>query len=370
MDSDLIQSLYPEGFEAQLYSVWTPIRYSVQFSANNGTGEVPETLSDRTIVTGAIAPAIPLSRVGYSVSLWNTSANGSGIDITPNTNILTAVSIDSLFSESTSITLYPKWVENRYSLSFVMDGDGTSPNPINNITIGSTISIPATTFTRTGYTMSCWNSLANGTGMSFSGGDLVVDAGIISGLYGEDSEAQLYSVWTPIRYSVRFDANNGTGNVPETLLNRTIVTGANVPDITLTRIGYSVETWNTSPDGTGTDVNPRANVLTVRSITDLFGQNTSITLYPKWVENRYSISFVMDGNGVSPSPINNITIGSTISIPATTFTKTGYSMTGWNSRADGTGASVDGGSLIIDSDVILSLYPDEFEGLFVFVYFA
>ena len=361
VDSAVIQSLYSDGFEAQLFSIWTPIRYSVQFSANNGTGEVPETLSDRTIVTGAIAPVIPLSRVGYSVSLWNTSANGSGIDITPNTNILTAVSIDSLFSESTSITLYPKWVENRYSLSFVMDGDGTSPNPINNITIGSTISIPATTFTRTGYTMSCWNSLANGMGMSFSGGELVVDAGIISGLYGEDSEAQLYSVWTPIRYSVRFGANNGTGDVPETLSERTIVTGANVPDISLTRVGYSVGLWNTSSDGSGTDISPGTNLMTERYIIDVFGENTIVTLYPKWVENRYSILFVMDGNGVSPNPINNFTIGSTVTIPATTFTKTGYTMTGWNTRSNSTGVMVDGGSLTVDSDLIQSLYPEGFE---------
>ena len=77
--------------------------------------------------------------------------------------------------------------------------------------------------------------------------------------------------------TVSFDANGGTGNMPEIKLKRNRPSA--LPDNAFSKKGYSFSGWNTSPDGTGIDYikvcNPYRN----------------ITLYARWTPEKHALFY-------------------------------------------------------------------------------
>ena len=69
------------------------------------------------------------------------------------------------------------------------------------------ITLPAQTFRRTGYTFRHWESSINGK--------TYPDEAQVTNLSGktQDSRVTLYARWTPITYTVAFDAGNGSGSM-------------------------------------------------------------------------------------------------------------------------------------------------------------
>lgn len=61
----------------------------------------------------------------------------------------------------------------------------------------------ANKFTRDGYYISSWNTKADGTGTKYN----------VGASYGSNSGLYLYAQWSPISYSVSFNANGGTGSM-------------------------------------------------------------------------------------------------------------------------------------------------------------
>ena len=64
------------------------------------------------------------------------------------------------------------------------------------------------------------------------------------------------------------------------------------------------------------------------------------TLYAKWTANKYNITF--KGNGStsgSMKKVSNCKYGNKYTLKANTFKRTGYTFTGWNTKADGSGTS-------------------------------
>jgi uncharacterized repeat protein (TIGR02543 family) len=108
----------------------------------------------------------------------------------------------------------------------------------------TTAALTLNTFTYAGYSFNDWNSEANGSGTSFSNGQLVKFNG----------GATLYAQWTvappPTTATITFSANSGTGYMaPET---DTLNVSAAVTTNTFTRNGYTFSGWNTAANGSGT----------------------------------------------------------------------------------------------------------------------
>ena len=136
--------------------------------------------------------------------------------------------------------------------------------------------------------------------------------------------------WTPIpTYTVTYDANGGTGTTTDT---KTYHTGDPVTIVAngFTRDGYTFASWNTMKDGTGTTYAPQAT-LTIGT--------TNVTLFAQWTQNStppaatYTVTY--DANGGSGTTVDTATYpsGSIAQVKASTFTREGYTFTGWKDAA-------------------------------------
>jgi len=95
------------------------------------------------------------------------------------------------------------------------------------------------------------------------------------------SDVTLYAGWTPNRYTVLFNSNEGTGTMAS--LSCTYDIRAALPADTFTRSGYKFTGWNTKADGSGITYNDKAVIL---NLTDRNGG--TVPLYAQW-KNIYSV---------------------------------------------------------------------------------
>ena len=359
IDLDFLRNHYSlSNNSLTLYPVWEEINYSFVFGSNGGSGQVPNTLSNKTITSGVTIPTISLSKIGYSSSVWNTEENGSGIDLSPGTKTIDGAFITTYFGNNTQIHLYPKWVVINYSFVFGSNGgSGQVPNTLSNKTITSGVTIPTISLSKIGYSSSVWNTEENGSGIDLSPGTKTIDGAFITTYFGNNTQIHLYPKWVVINYSFVFGSNGGSGQVPNTLSNKTITSGVNIPTISLSKIGYSSSVWNTEEDGNGLDLDPGEKILDGIFITSYFGSNSLIHLYPKWIEINYSFVFGSNGgSGQVPNTLSNKTITSGVTIPTISLSKIGYSSSVWNTEENGSGVDLSPGAKTIDDIFITTFF--------------
>lgn len=140
--------------------------------------------------------------------------------------------------------------------------------------------------------------------------------------------------------TITLDPNGGT--LPE----YSLVAGAALPIPTKT--GYTFAGWYEDPEFSG---NPVTDIP-----TDSTGE---LTFYAKWTVNTYTVKF--DSNGGDGSMDDQTFIyGVAQNLTKNTFTRTGYTFTGWNTQADGNGTSyadgVDGSQMPADNGGTVILY--------------
>ena len=95
-----------------------------------------------------------------------------------------------------------------------------------------------------------------------------------------------------------------------------------------TRTGYTFGGWYKNKSLKG-------------QVTELGAEDLgNITLYAKWTLNKYTIAF--DGNGATSGKVNALTkreYGKEYTLSENRYKLTGYTFTGWNTRADGKGTT-------------------------------
>ena len=165
--------------------------------------------------------------------------------------------------------------------------------------------------TRSGYQFAGWAD-QNGTTVP------TADSFTVS-----SSRYLIYANWTPINYSVSYQANGGS-TVDSTFtktLGETFTVGS-----ALTRIGYNFTFWSdgTSSIGAGTTyyiTTPGAVVLTAQ-----------------WSPNTYTIDYDWNGGTGSATNSDTFTVGTTpVTLPLVgDHIKDGYQFNGWSTATDGT----------------------------------
>jgi len=158
---------------------------------------------------------------------------------------------------------------------------------------------------KVGYTFIGWNTAANGSGTSYTGGTffIISSASII-----------LYAQWTlNATYTITYDGNLNTGgSVPVDSNN--YISGAtatvldNVND--LIRTGRTFVGWNTTANGSGTNYAPRST----------FTISANLLLYAKWTSSTtYTVTYVAyvpTGPITGSVPVDKVkyTSGSTVTV--------------------------------------------------------
>ena len=307
--------------EATIYATWledSASTYTIAYDPNGGTGDP----ADQTCTSGVqtLSTTQP-TRTGYTFLGWNTSPSSTGAAYAAGAEI-----------NCQNVTLYAVWSQDSTgSLTVTYDPNGGTGGPTpQTCTAGSTVIVPATSPTRTGYTFNGWNSVADGTGTAYVAGQALLCA-----------DATIYATWledSASTYTIAYDPNGGVGDPAD----QTCVSGVQTLSATVpTRTGYTFLGWNTSPSNTGTTYAPGANI-----------NCQNITLYASWAEdpeNTLTVAYDANGGSGAPSP-QSCTAGSTVVVPQTVPTRPGFTFAGWNSAADGTGSSYIAGQALLCND--------------------
>ena len=150
----------------------------------------------------------------------------------------------------------------------------------------------------------------------------------------------------PPHYTVTYNGNGNTGGTAPTDANSPYAAGATVTVLgagSVTKTGSTFAGWNTAANGSGTSYSP--------GNTFVIAENT--TLYAQWTASAtYTVTYSGNGNtgGAAPSdPSSPYFAGATVTVLGNTgsLTNTGYTFGGWNTAANGSGASYNPGNTFL-----------------------
>ncbi len=282
-----------------LYAKWSINTYTIKYNANGGTGK----MSNTNVKYGSsVTFTNKFTRTGYTFTGWNTKADGTGISYT-NKQV-----IDRWLTTKT-ITLYAQWKKNTYTITYqVGSGTNSKSNPATYTVTTSTITLKSPT--AKGYTFKGWYS------------DSKYKTKVTTIKKGSTGNKTLYAKWSANTYTVKYNANGGTGKMSNTSVkyNKTATLTANK----FTRKGYTFTGWNTKADGTGTSYTNK------QSIKNLTSKNKgTVTLYAQWKKNTYTIKYNLNGGNAVSNPTTYTVTTKTITLKSPK--RTGYTFQGWYS---------------------------------------
>ena len=224
------------------------VEVRVGFDAQGGTVSPPS----QNCTVGAAYGTLPTPRrSGYAFGGWWTGAGGTGVQVTAATAVTAAA----------DHTLYAKWTENQYTVTFDAQGGVVTPGNAS-VAFGlayGTLPVPQ----RSGYAFGGWWTGADGTGAQVTAATKVTVA----------TDHALYAKWTENHYTVTFDAQGDTGTPGTASVAFGLAYGA-LP--TPRRSGYEFGGWWTGAGGTGAQVNAATAVTAA----------ADHTLYAKWTANE------------------------------------------------------------------------------------
>ena len=276
-------------------AVWGHV---ISYDSNGGEGN----LESQTKLEGAtltLATAEGFSRDGYEFDCWNTKADGSG----------TNYQQGDVFDEDRDVTLYAKWTLVSYPITYNFNGGYLTDGSFN-----------LNSYTIETDTFALANPKRNGDwtfiGWKLSGDEDKTAQEFVKIQKGSTGAKSFVAVWG---HYVSYNINGGYGEVKRQIkYEKTPLILASLEG--LSRKGYSIETWNTSPDGSGTNYNP----------SSMFNGDRDMVLYAKWDIEHYGISYELDG-GLLPDGLEN-PLDYTVETPTFELNapeKDGYKFLGW-----------------------------------------
>jgi len=283
--------------------------YTLAYNANGGTGNMikqslvydqPDSLQ-----------ANSFARTGYKFSGWATSANGPVVyadkqDVLNLTNVNGAV-----------INLYAVWKPNTYTIIYNANG-GSGANYNQVFTYDQGQNLTANKFARTGYEFSGWAASSNGS-------TVYTDKQNVKNITAKDTDKiNLYAVWSPNKYTVSYNANGGSGTMPD----QSFIYGQtyNLPANKFTLTGYSFAGWATSANGAAAYKNKQ-------SVSNLTAKS-AITLYAVWSPNKYTIVFNANG-GLGTMNDQGFIYDKSQALSGNEFIYTNHAFAGWATSPTG-----------------------------------
>ncbi len=353
-DGEILPTSYMITGNATIYAVWTVNQYILDFLPNGAEGSPSTIYADYD--SEVTLPGVgDMSKVGYTFGGWSETVDGTAVTLPyrmpfgggslyavwninqyritwnwtteagPQT-ITEDLDYDTYpvktvpgYQTETDVFTFSTWspdtepvsadatytaqytsVPRQYNVTWYVDGDGTTTA----VAFGAVISLPNDP-TKTGYTFGGWSPALPAT---MPANDISVTA-----------------TWTINRYTVTFDPNGATGEVPAPITAdyNSEVTLPGVGSLVLT--GYIFEGWSETSDGaviSGTYRMPSGDK----------------TLYASWVLDQCTLTFNANGasSGTVPSSITK-SYGLEVTLPSLVdLSKIGHTFGGWSLIADGT----------------------------------
>ena len=186
---------YTANASVTLYAQWKALTYTISYDANGGSG-APSSQTKTYGVDIALSSVKP-TKTGHTFLYWNTSASGSGSTYNPG----------DTYTANANLTLYAIWELNSYTITF--DANGGEGAPENQIKYyGVDLTISSSVPTKEGFKFTGWNTLIDGTGISFSPGET----------FTLNANTTLYAQWMQFSKYKKIYYEDSSGNLKEALI--------------------------------------------------------------------------------------------------------------------------------------------------------
>ena len=296
-----------------LYANFEILSYTLNLAAG-ANGTVTNTTASETIAAGenkaytydcgTVVSITATPNTGYLFDSWTDGSTNATRDVT----ISEAITLRASF---TPITFYVAYNAN--------SGIGTMATQT--FTYDVPQKLTKNTITKEGYAFKGWDTDEAGTMVVYTDEKQVSNLTTTNG-----TTITLYAVWEAVDYTVTVyngSADNTTANIGDV--------------VTLTpndKTGYTFSAWTTTPDLTITN-----NQFTMPA--------ANVTATAAYTANTYSIDFDKNGaDGAEVMTSLTATYDTPIALTANAYTNTGYTYTGWNTEADGTGTAFTNGQTV------------------------
>lgn len=267
-----------------LYASWIPNSYTVTFDRQSGSGGS----SSSSVTYGSMPMPITVpTRSQYAFMGYFTGTSGSGIKYYDYRGAGAAA-----YNDSGNRTLYAQWVQNQWNLSFNRQGGtgGTSST----ITTGADGTLPSIIPpTRPYYGFRGYYDNTSGTGTQYY--DSVGTP--ISGRKLKTNSV-LYAYWVQNQWNISFSTQGGTGGTSSIY---TTGTNGTLPTITVpVKEGYVFDGYWSAISGGTQYYDTKGAAIAGKTLT------STTTLYARWKENSYSITYELDGGSITGEPTTRL----------------------------------------------------------------
>lgn len=293
--SRFTKDLDSNGASITLYAVWTPWKHTIHYNSNiptnapTGTTTVSNMPGDQTktfdekLMISSNKP----TRKGYNFAGWSTSANG---------NVVYQPGAEYKNDQNGgTVTLYAKWTAWKHTVTYDKNVPANSKKtdvknmPGNQTKIyDQNLTLQSNVPTRIGYTFVKWTTNKDGTGTAYQPGSQYS--------YNRDSDGgtvTLYAVWTPWKYTVRYDKNVPANSSSQTVSNMPAdQTKTEEVNLTLSsnkpsRNGYIFNGWQAQINGKAVDYQPGAKLS--YDVDDKDG--STIILKTQWTPWKHTVHY-------------------------------------------------------------------------------
>ena len=312
-----------------LYAVWYRLKtYTITYAPGVNDGSVSNLPAAGTKTENEpylLSSMIPV-REGYDFAGW--SINGINKDYEAN----------DAYDGNAPLTLYALWEVKTYGLTLRDNGVGTitvlrGGDPLvsgDAIRYGDVLDITAEPLN--GYSTASFWCLVNGSIITTGDANQITTQLTVT---GDAAVTLLDARSTEVRYTVKYDANGGTGSIADQTVNSADTTqlsdGAGFTKDHADLIG-----WATAANG------GVAYALGAVLTAPIAADGQTVTLYAVWQTHKtYTVSY--DANGGIGAPVDRIAYfeNDTVTVSTVEPTHKGYIFRGWN---DGNAAYQPGGT--------------------------
>lgn len=289
-----------------LKAKWEAAKYTITFDRNGGTYGKMDSI-EAIYNQESTLPKNVFGRQGYVFDGWTLNSDGTGKIYKDGDKVKNLGN-----NEGQNVVLFAKWSQIAYKVHFDKN-EGTGNMADQSFVYDGAQTLNLNKFEREGYAFVGWNTKTNGSGTSYSNGEMVKNL-------TEDKGATvtLYAMWSSDFVTVSFDTDGGTAVSPVN-----VARGGTLkqPENSVKR-GHTLVYWE---DENGSKFDFATQI------------DNDITLKAKWIANNYIVHF--DGNGSDAGALSDMsfTYGIAQGLTKNTLTRIGYSFKGWNSAADGSG---------------------------------
>ena len=321
-DGVVLQQYAPNGTASQKFKL---VNYSQVYFPTR------EKYANNNIYINSATPV----KKGCKFLGWSTSANGNVV--------YQPGDLYDVNQDGGTVTLYAKWTTWKHTVTYDKNVPANSKKtdvknmPGNQTKIyDQNLTLRSNVPTRIGYTFVKWTTNKDGTGTAYQPGSQYS--------YNRDSDGgtvTLYAVWTPWKYTVRYDKNVPANSSSQTVSNMPAdQTKTEEVNLTLSsnkpsRNGYIFNGWQAQINGKAVDYQPGA---TLSYDPDVKG--SVITLKAKWTAWKHTVHYNANGGDQNSVPTDQTkTFDQAMILSDKKPTRHGYNFVRWNTKADGTGTS-------------------------------